>query len=624
MKPPMGHSLPPLEDRALTDSERAATLERVDEILELTHRSATLGNYEDPLEEAIYILLSRQTREAAYQRSYTELRRRWRTWALLRQAPVAELTAVLTPSGFGPTRARELKGLLDAVGAECEKRGMNDISLDWLHTLDDSDAEKFLVTLPGIGTKSARCVMHYALDRDVFAVDTHVRRILDRLRIVPDTGGKVRAASYDAAVPARIRQRLHVNLVHHGRAFCKSRAPRCEQCPLISFCRPGQSRIAGQQVATSSASCHGAAKSKAAAKGAEERPVAIELFAGGGGMGAGFARAGFDVAIAVELDRDAAQTYRTNHPGTVVIETDATEISGADLASLAPRAAKAAAIIAGPPCQGYSAAGKRKAADTKNLLYKAVIALATELQPRFVAIENVPGMRKVEGRSFVETVTDALREAGYAADAHVLRACDYGVPQLRHRLLFLAQRADLGDSPEPPGPTHCAGNHCTDKCGREPGRYCELEPTPTVLESLQGLPTLDSGQAAEYLHLGEGKVLLNGSTMNHSTQVIKKIKAITAGAGPISYRRLHPDIARTIVAGHRALPVHPTLHRTLSVREAARIQGFDDEHVFCGPRSKQPLQVANAVPPRLAEVVARALLSAPSHHPVGATRDRST
>jgi DNA (cytosine-5)-methyltransferase 1 len=99
--------------------------------------------------------------------------------------------------------------------------------------------------------------------------------------------------------------------------------------------------------------------------------------------------------------------------------------------------------------------------------------------------------------------------------------------------------------------------------------------------------------------------------MNHSAKVIQKITAITPGSGPISYRRLHADIARTIVAGHRALPVHPKQHWTLSVREAARIQGFEDTHVFCGPRSQQPLQVANAVPPRLAEVVALALLAAP-------------
>ena len=94
-------------------------------------------------------------------------------------------------------------------------------------------------------------------------------------------------------------------------------------------------------------------------------------------------------------------------------------------------------------------------------------------------------------------------------------------------------------------------------------------------------------------------------------EVIEKIAEIAVGGGPISYRRLEPDIARTLVAGHRAMPVHPWLHRTISVREAARIQGFEDSYVFCGPRANQPLQVANAVPPPVAAALAarRALKS---------------
>jgi len=90
--------------------------------------------------------------------------------------------------------------------------------------------------------------------------------------------------------------------------------------------------------------------------------------------------------------------------------------------------------------------------------------------------------------------------------------------------------------------------------------------------------------------------------------VINKIRQISPGEGPISYRRLERDEARTLIAGHRALPVHPTQHRSISAREAAVIQGFPNNYIFCGPRAWQPLQVANAVPPPLAEAVARHLL----------------
>lgn len=593
-------TIPPLHGRPLDDGERLATVDRVDELLELRYRSATLGNFEDPLEEAVYIILSRQTREAAYQSAYRQLRARWHSWQALLRAPVGEVAEVLRPAGFGATRAAQLHGLLEQVAADCQERGLSRLSLDWLRELPDSEVESYLPGLPGMGPKSARCVMHYSLDRKAFAVDTHVSRVLHRLGLVEQRPGKVKHADYEAAVPQRLRQRLHVNLVHHGRALCRSTTPRCDSCPLISFCATGRA---------------------AASVKVDERPVAVELFAGGGGLGEGFARAGYRIAVAVELDRAAAQTYRANHPGTVVIEGDAMVVTGRQLSRLAPAASAPLAIIAGPPCQGYSMAGRRKADDPKNGLYGAVLRLATELEPEFVAIENVPGMRRVEGRSFEDAVLEALKSTGYAAEAHLLRACDFGVPQLRRRLLFLGQRQDLGPAPAPPEPTHCPGTRCL--CGgAATGGRCGKPATPTVLQTLEGLPALAHGQVAEYVELPGGMVLLNGSTMRHSDAVLAKIRAVQPGTGPISYRRLHEDLARTIVAGHRALPVHPQLHRTISVREAARIQGFDDRHVFAGPRSQQPLQVANAVPPPLAEAVGRALLVAADLREAGLQQER--
>jgi DNA (cytosine-5)-methyltransferase 1 len=123
-----------------------------------------------------------------------------------------------------------------------------------------------------------------------------------------------------------------------------------------------------------------------------------------------------------------------------------------------------------------------------------------------------------------------------------------------------------------------------------------------VIDVLLDLPDLGAGEHAEHL-------LPNASTMRHSPWVIAKIAAIRPGQGPRSYRRLRTDVATTLVAGHRALPVHPFLHRTISVREAARLQGFPDQYIFGGSRSSQPLQVANAVPPPMARAVAASLLT---------------
>jgi DNA (cytosine-5)-methyltransferase 1 len=580
-------AIPPLERRALTALERVATIARIAELVELRYRSRDLGNLQDPLDEAVYILLSKQTREAAYQTTFANLRARWPSWSECLVANESDIKAVIAPAGFGNQRARQLKALLGAVAEECERRGYDGVTLKWLGDLSDRAAERALINLPGIGPKTARCIMHYSLGRNTFAVDANIRRIFDRLGLVADDGKKVRHEDYDVIVPSRLRRALHVNLIHHGRDICRPRAPLCQECPLISFCQTGRGIDWSQ----------------------DTRPVAVDVFAGGGGLSVGFSEAGFRVAAAVEWDRNAAQTYRLNHPGTVVIEADARKIDARAICELAPSADRPVALIAGPPCQGYSVAGKRQPEDEKNRLFLEVTRLARDLRPRFVVIENVPGIRSVGGVSFTKAVLHELHESGFGGKEYLLRACDYGVPQLRRRVLFLAQRYDIGEAPKAPASTHCSGAYCHAGCGDTPGANCgALRATSTVTEVLSDLPVLGPGEDAEY-RVVDGVLLLNGSTMKHSRKVIEKIKGIAPGKGPISYRRLHSDLARTIVAGHRALPVHPFVDRTISVREAARIQGFKDSHIFCGTRGQQPLQVANAVPPALARAVAEELLS---------------
>jgi DNA (cytosine-5)-methyltransferase 1 len=557
-------------------------VERVDELLEVAYRSASLGNVDDPVAEAIYILLSVQTREAVYKRVFQELRTRYPTWEEVLAADRNELEEVVRSAGFQERRAETIQKFLGRVLEGNARRGQPGvISLDYLREMPDEEVLAELTSLPGLGPKTARCIMTYSLGRDVFAVDTHVSRIFHRLGLVPRGRGKVDHALYEKVVPAAMRQRLHVNLIHHGRATCRTQKPACGSCPLISFCAEGQDRLE-----------------------VDERPVAVELFAGAGGLALGFKQAGFQVAVAVEIERNAAQTHRANHPGTVVLERDVHEITAEHMRAVAPWVREVAAVIGGPPCQGYSIAGKRDPDDEKNVLFKQHVRLASELEARFVVIENVLGMRNIKGVSFHEAVEQELREYGYNPDHRVVKASDYGIPQLRRRLIFTAQllRRCTGDEPQMPPGDYCGDRRERCQCGRPLA--------PTVMEVLEqpGLPPLGPGEDAEYRLLERGAVLLNGSTMKHSQKVIDKIAGIQAGKGPISYRRLHRDLARTIVAGHRALPVHPTLNRTVSVREAARIQGFPDDYVFCGSRGKQPLQVANAVPPALGEAVARALI----------------
>ena len=569
---------------SITEMATADVLDRVDELLEAAYGSADLGNLDDVLAETVYILLSRQTREAVYQRVYRDLRARYPEWVKVRCARASTLERILRPGGFGQQRATQLRQLLDAVDSfnQALRLGPHadqptDLTLEFLRGWPESEAEELLESLPGIGPKSARCILSYALGHDRFAVDTHVRRVLARLGAVDDRAGKPNHDAFESVVPPRMRVRLHVNLVHHGRAVCHETDPKCSKCPLVSFCDTGRAAVA-DRVGDHSA---------------------VDLFAGAGAMGLGFEDAGFRIGVAVEIDPHAAQTYRLNHPGVAVLEAPVERVTGAILQAWVPNLPAPAVVFAGPPCQGYSAAGARSIGDARNLLFRHVSRIAGELEARSVMIENVPGVQRVNGVSYTARITASLREAGYMAwgEPANLRASDFGVPQNRRRLFFVGVRP--GDAlPAPPRPTHSAP-------GQPPIPGLPL--TPKLADRLAGLPVLGPGEGGERLAMADGTLVLNSTVMRHSPAVVQKIAKIPAGGGPISYRRLNADIARTLVAGHRALPVHPTQNRAITVREAARIQGFPDGYFFCGPRASQPLQVANAVPPKLAAAVATCL-----------------
>lgn len=357
----------------------------------------------------------------------------------------------------------------------------------------------------------------------------------------------------------------------HAASVCTPSKPRCDECVVRSFC----------------SSPHGSCS---------DTPSVLELFSGAGGLGLGFSQAGFSIAGAIEVDRDAAQTFRLNNPGVRVLEQDVATVDLDVLANIGITPGSIDVIAAGPPCQGYSSAGSRDPSDPQNTLYKEVTRIARLLRPKVVLVENVLGLRRVNGVGFERSIQRSLNRSGYRVSVPFrLRATDFGVPQARERLVFAARRSDLGSPITPPEPTHAPYQDDEPANG--------LPMTPSLQSVLEDLPQLEPGVSLEH---GEwnGGTIANASTMNHSPKVVQKIAAIAQGGGPISYRRLNDDVARTLVAGHRALPVHPTLNRSISVREAARIQGFPDEFVFAGCRSNQPLQVANAVPPPMAFALA--------------------
>jgi len=201
-----------------------------------------LGNKSDPVDELVYIILSRRTREGAYQAAYAALKQRYGSWEDLASAPAEEIIATIRFCGLGHRKAQSLKL---ALGALIERFGR--CTLDPTSTWGDEETKDFLCSLPEVGPKSAACVMVCSLDRPAFPVDAHVGRVLDRLGTFESLGINLTGTDHKAkqrllwdAVPPALRYSLHVNALEHGRAACLPGRPRCSTCVISHHCTYGR------------------------------------------------------------------------------------------------------------------------------------------------------------------------------------------------------------------------------------------------------------------------------------------------------------------------------------------------------------------------------------------------
>lgn len=172
---------------------------------------------------------------------------------------------------------------------------------------------------------------------------------------------------------------------------------------------------------------------------------AIDLFAGCGGLSKGFMDAGFDIIVGVDNDQDALNTFALNHNGAKPLNADLSKQETFDEIKKIARDKTIDVIIAGPPCQGFSLTGPRNFDDERNKLYLAVIEMVKQYKPKAFIIENVPGMATLYKGQIKEEILKRFRDMGYNIDCEVLKACDYGVPQMRKRLIFMGIRKDLGE-----------------------------------------------------------------------------------------------------------------------------------------------------------------------------------
>jgi len=194
----------------------------------------TLGNRKDPLEEAIYILLSFQTNLSRFRQTFARLRRSFRTFDDLDRAPVRQVAMLLRSGGLHHQKARIIKRLLREV-----RKVAGTLSLDFLQKLTDQEAERSLIHLPGISWKAARCILLYSLGRNAFPVDVNTFRILKRTGVLPLDAVYRAKPLHDAlqsAVAPDRRKALHVNLVIHGQRTCIPLQPKCSSCDIRRLC----------------------------------------------------------------------------------------------------------------------------------------------------------------------------------------------------------------------------------------------------------------------------------------------------------------------------------------------------------------------------------------------------
>ena len=352
---------------------------------------------------------------------------------------------------------------------------------------------------------------------------------------------------------------------------------------------------------------------------------AVDLCAGAGGLSCGLAASGVAVVAAIEWNEYCASTYRANFPDAVLLEKDLAGVQGEELLRrLDLRKGQLDALVAGLPCQGFSESNRRTrvAENPKNQLYQHVLRLLEETEPRWFLLENVAGLTTLESGRFLDRMIEDFQERGYEVQWCTLNAKEFGVPQYRRRTFLVGNGVEKNFSfPE--------GDEASDV---------------TVRDAIQDLPALANGASIDTLNYGKAwktaseyarslrdrnADFVSGNQVSRNTKRVldrydhigpgqnwqaiprrlMKNYANLEGCHTGIYYRLEWDSESKVIGNFRKnMLIHPSQNRGLSVREAARLQSFPDDHVFVGPLNDRQQQVGDAVPPRLAQAVGTALV----------------
>jgi DNA (cytosine-5)-methyltransferase 1 len=351
--------------------------------------------------------------------------------------------------------------------------------------------------------------------------------------------------------------------------------------------------------------------------------IGVDLFSGAGGMSLGAKWAGVDTVVALDSDPNAANTYEANLcPRLGFIRGDIRQV---DPTQFINSYSYPVILYGGPPCQGFSTSNQktRTRSNPNNWLFCEFLRITEAIKPDAVVFENVRGLKETEGGSFFEQILKHFKSIGYYTEWSILNAADFGVPQNRQRLFIIGTKKKSRNS--------------VFEIIKKSQKLAHI----TVSEAIMDLPSLENGAQIDWLPYSQippsdyavkmrndlsgcGNHLVSknsagvleryhhippgGNWENIPSEMMNNYKDRTRCHTGI-YHRLYPEKPSIVIGNFRKnMLIHPTEHRGLSIREAARIQSFPDWYDFKGSIGFQQQQVGNAVPPLLAKAVFDAVL----------------
>lgn len=334
----------------------------------------------------------------------------------------------------------------------------------------------------------------------------------------------------------------------------------------------------------------------------------IDLFCGCGGLSLGFEKAGINVLVGIDAWQDAITTFNYNHKNSKGICADLSTLEPSEIEKEL-NGKSVDLIIGGPPCQGFSVAGKRIVDDVRNKLYKNFVRFVEYYKPKAFMMENVPNILSIGGGIVRDSIVKDFSDLGYKVVYKVLTASNYGTPQNRRRAVFVGFK----DGKEFLFPQQTVEQLVTS--------YEALSDLPeNSLEDGSDYPMTTNCDYQKLMRCNSSKIY-NHQITEHSDKT-KEIIALVPDGG--NYKNLPPELQQTrkvhiawtrlnsqkpsftIDTGHRH-HFHYKWNRIPTVRESARIQSFPDDFIFLGTKTSQYKQVGNAVPPLMAEAIAKKL-----------------